>query len=174
MKDGARPGPLIPEAMVVVIMGVTGAGKTTIGRLLAEEVGWRFYDADDFHPPANVEKMRRGEPLNDLDRLGWLQDLNRLVSELLQKGQSAVLACSALKAAYRKYLLIDDRVRLVYLRGDEALVRQRLAERRGHYMNPSLVDSQFATLEEPSEGIAVDIEPDPHDIVRNIRLNLGT
>ena len=160
--------------MIVVVMGVTGSGKTTIGRLLAEQLDWSFYDADDFHPPENVEKMRRGDALNDEDRLGWLQDLNRLIVRLLARGESGILACSALKASYREYLLVDEQVRLVYLKGDSGLIKQRLSERRGHYMNPSLLDSQFETLEEPGEAITVDISSSPDAILQTIREMLET
>src|SRR5919206_643957 len=102
--------------MVVVLMGVAGSGKTTIGRLLADDLGWKFYDADDFHPPANVEKMARGVPLEDADRLPWLEALRDLIRGCLERGEGAVLACSALKESYREYLLVDERVKLVYLK----------------------------------------------------------
>jgi gluconokinase len=160
--------------MVVVLMGVAGSGKTTIGRLLSKELGWKFYDADDFHSPANVEKMRSGIPLNDADRKPWLQTLNNLIRNSLERSESAVLACSALKESYRKFLLIDESVRLIYLKGDYETVRKRLSERREHYMNPSLLDSQFETLEEPKEGLHVDASLCPEEIVRAIKGYLDT
>jgi gluconokinase len=160
--------------MIVILMGVTGAGKTTIGRLLAKELAWAFYDADDFHSAANVEKMRRGVPLDDLDREGWLKALNSLIRDLLSSHRDAVLACSALKAAYRKYLIIDKQVRLVYLRGDSSLIEQRLAGRKGHYMNPSLLESQLATLEEPQDALTAEVSGSPSQIVSQIRQKLGT
>jgi len=159
--------------MIIVLMGVTGCGKTSVGSMLATELGWTFYDADDFHPPANVEKMRIGEPLNDSDRLPWLEKLRATLVSALNSGVDAVVACSALKAAYRKYLLIDDRVRLVHLSGTRELIRLRLAERRGHYMNPGLVDSQFAILEEPEQALKIDIDNPLTEIVRQIRSSLG-
>ena len=158
--------------MIIVLMGVTGAGKTTIGRLLAEQLGWTFYDADDFHPHSNVEKMRRGEPLTDDDRVAWLQSLEELIIEKLRCETSIVLACSALKASYRSRLLIDARVRLAYLKGTRSLIQQRLAERRGHYMNPSLIESQFAILEEPERAIVLDAADSPDDVVAEIREKL--
>ena len=159
--------------MVIVLMGVTGSGKTTVGRELARELGWRFYDADDFHPAANVEKMSRGIPLDDRDREPWLDALRELVSVCLARGESAVLACSALKERYREYLLVDDDVKLVYLKGDEEVIRERLANRQGHFMKASLLDSQFAALEEPERALRVDVASTPKEIIKTIRDGLG-
>ena len=130
--------------MVILLMGVTGAGKTTVGRLLAAELNWPFYDGDDFHPPANLARMARGEPLADEDRWPWLERLRDLIAGLLARDESAVVACSALKSSYRRALGVDDcSVRLVYLQGDYALIRSRLAQRRGCllYTSPSPRDS---------------------------------
>jgi len=153
-------------------MGVSGAGKTTVGRLLATAVGCQFYDADDFHPPANIDKMRRGLPLDDADRQPWLETLGALVRRCLAENTRAVLACSALKQAYRHDLLIDSHVRLVYLHADQDLIRERLLQRREHFMRPTLLESQFDTLEEPQHAIWVDAALDPTDIVATIRRQL--
>ena len=155
--------------MIVVLMGVTGAGKTTVGRLLAASLGCEFVDADDYHQPANVEKMRAGRPLTDEDRWPWLARLN----EALGGRAGAVVACSALKESYRRVLLngLPD-ARLVYLRGTRPVIEPRLAGRQGHYMNPALLDSQFATLEEPVGAIVVDVEEPPDAIVARIRAAL--
>ncbi len=158
--------------MVVVVMGVAGSGKTTIGRRLARELGWEFYDADDFHPEANVEKMSRGVPLDDADRTPWLEALRDLVRACLERGEDAVLACSALKESYREYLLIDERVRLVYLRASYELTRERLRKRRGHFMKPGMLDSQFAALEEPGPESHFDAAAPPSETVRAIRSRL--
>lgn len=160
--------------MVIVLMGVTGSGKTTIGKQLAATLGWTYYDADDFHSPASIEKMRRGNPLNDADRLPWLEALRELIRKSLEQDEHAVLASSALKQSYRDYLLIDDRVKLVYLKGEHALIQTRLNKRQGHYMDPNLLDSQFDILEEPGRDTQVDIASNPDEIVRTIkeRLNL--
>jgi gluconokinase len=159
--------------MVIVLMGVTGSGKTTIGRRLARELGWRFHDADDFHPAANVEKMSRGVPLEDRDRAPWLAALRELVRGFIERGESAVLACSALKERYREYLLIDERVKLVYLKGDYELIRARLDGREGHFMKAAMLDSQFSTLEEPERALVVDVSSSPAEIIKTIRDSLG-
>ena len=159
--------------MVIVLMGVSGSGKTTVGRGLADELGWKFYDGDDFHPRANVEKMARGLPLDDDDRAPWLESLRDLIRSCLARSESAVLACSALKRSYREYLLIDESVELVYLKGDYELIEERLEGRRGHYMKPKMLDSQFAALEEPERGLTVDISLPPEKIIETIRSRFG-
>lgn len=158
--------------MLIVLMGVTGSGKTTVGRQLSGDLGWAYYDADDFHPRANVEKMSAGVPLDDADRIPWLETLRDLIRRTLERGENGVLACSALKKSYREYLLIDERVRLIHLRGDYQLIQKRLSARREHYMNPALLDSQFATLEEPEPDVQVDISSTPPEIVKAIRRRL--
>ena len=158
--------------MVIILMGVTASGKTSVGRLLASVLGYRFYDADDFHPGANTDKMRRGIPLDDADRRPWLETLRDLVRRCLAEHTDAVLACSALKERYRQYLLVDPRVALVYLKADPDAIRRRLRQRQGHFMNPALLESQFATLEEPQQGIWVDAALTPEEIVRAIRRQL--
>jgi gluconokinase len=154
-------------------MGVSGSGKTTVGRLLAENLAWRYYDADEFHAAANIEKMKSGIPLTDDDRKPWLESLRELIRSCLEKSENAVLACSALKESYREFLLLDERIKLVYLKGDYQLVQERLAQRRGHYMDPKLLDSQFGTLEEPSECLRIDASSDPREIISTIRNRLG-
>lgn len=158
--------------MVLIMMGVTGSGKTTIGQLLARQLNWKFFDADDFHPAANVAKMHAGIPLTDEDRQPWLESLHALVKGLLEKPTNGVLACSALRESYREYLCIDKEVKLIYLKGDYRLIEDRLRKRRHHFMNPDLLQSQFETLEEPKRGIVIDISPPPKIIVKNIRARL--
>jgi len=155
--------------MVVILMGVTGSGKTTVGLALAESLRWQFVDADNFHPSSNMAKMRAGVPLDDADRAPWLASLCDAIVGWLQTGANVVLACSALKQAYRRKLLVGAEVKLVYLRGNPDLISQRLSQRHGHYMDPNLLASQFATLEEPEETIAVDIDADVPEIVAAIR-----
>jgi gluconokinase len=159
--------------MIIVLMGVTGSGKTTVGKLLADELGWKYYDADDFHSPANIEKMKRGIPLDDVDRKPWLESLRDLIRNRFERAENGVLACSALKASYRNYLLVNDEVRLIYLKGDYDLIHKRLGDRSSHYMNPKLLDSQFDLLEEPEGHLAIDVSSSPAEIVRNIREHLG-
>lgn len=176
MPGEGDPGSIPAQAsMQVVLMGVSGSGKTTIGRLLADRLGWRFADADDYHPPKNVEKMAAGIALNDADRLPWLADLRAYLAELQAGGQSSVMACSALKSAYREQLSFPF-VRFFFLTGPKELIAGRIAKRAGHYMPESLLDSQFAALEEPApeEGVlVVDIEHSPDQIVKTILAHLA-
>lgn len=159
--------------MVIILMGVAGAGKTTVGRQLAHGLGWRFADADDYHSPANVAKMHAGNPLTDEDRAPWLQALHEAIGRWLASGENCVLACSALKQSYRELLLVAPQVKLIYLRAAPELIRARLAARTGHYMNPQLIPSQFETLEEPQDAMVIDAAKTVPQIVRNIRSMLG-
>jgi carbohydrate kinase (thermoresistant glucokinase family) len=153
--------------VIVVVMGVCGCGKTTVGKALADRLGWQFFDADDFHPPANVAKMANGVALTDEDRVPWLDRLAAEMRAVAEKGNHAVLACSALKESYRKHIAqgLENAgphgegtdVRLVYLKGDAKTIESRLALRSGHYMAPSLLASQFAALEEPEQAMVIDI-----------------
>ena len=147
MQDGQ--GEKHYRAVIVIVFGVSGAGKTTVGKLLARELGWRFIEADDFHPTLNIEKMRSGHPLKDDDRWPWLERLREQIEHSLAAGENTVLACSALKRAYRDRLRISDETRFVFLRGDYALIEKQLRSRHGHFMNPALLQSQFTDLEEP-------------------------
>jgi gluconokinase len=154
-------------------MGVTGSGKSTIGVALAESMQWQFIDADEFHSPASVAKMRSGLPLDDADRAPWLASLHDAIAGWLESRTNVVLACSALKHSYRQQLLVDSRVTLVYLRGSGELIARRLSHRHGHYMDPNLLPSQFAALEEPQDAVALDVAADVPDIVAQIRKALG-
>jgi len=161
--------------VVVLLMGVSGTGKTTVGHLLASELGWDFADGDDYHPAVNVEKMRNGIPLTDADREPWLKALRELIAVWIDAGRNAVLACSALKRVYRDRLRISPEVRLVYLRGTAELLRQRLHARHGHFMTERMLDSQLETLEEPEESegaVVVDVDRSPAQIVEEIRAKL--
>ncbi len=159
--------------MIVIVMGVVGAGKTTIGQLLAEQLGWTFADADDFHPTANIEKIRHGIPLTDEDRQPWLQGLRAAITNWIAKGSDAVLACSALKRSYRDLLAVGPEVRFVFLKGDADLIAARLRARHGHFADEKILASQLADLEEPEGAVAVDIAPTPPAIVAEIRSQLG-
>lgn len=161
--------------MVIILMGVSGTGKTTIGKVLAAEPGWTFVEGDDFHPAENIEKMNAGIPLNDEDRWPWLQALRRRVDEACERDENVVLACSALKQDYREYLEQNHPrcVDYVYLHGPEPLIRRRLAERKGHFMDPGLLQSQFDALEPPEGALQVEITPTPDVIAAEIRRKLG-
>lgn len=167
----AAAAPLI-AIVVVILTGVTGSGKTTVGRLLAGELGRKFYDADDLHPAANVEKMRRGEPLDDADRAPWLAAVRAIIEKALAGGENAVIACSALKESYRAMLQVSPKVVFVYLKIDPALAKERLTRRTGHFMNPSLVQSQFDALEESATALEVDASAPPAEIIRTVRARL--
>jgi gluconokinase len=161
--------------VIVIIFGVSGAGKTTVGKLLARERGWHFLEADDFHPAANIEKMRSGHPLADKDRWPWLERLRKHIERSLATGENAVLACSALKRAYRDRLRVSDDVRFVFLRGDYALVEKQLRSRHGHFMNAALLQSQFDDLEEPEsheDVLTVQLGGTPEEIVGEINAKL--
>jgi gluconokinase len=155
--------------MIVIVMGVVGSGKTTVGRLLAQQLGWEFADADDFHPAANVEKMRRGIALDDADRKPWLVRLRAEIAGWIASGRSAVLACSALKRSYRDELRVSSDVQFVYLKGSPELIAQRLRARQGHFTGEQILASQFAALEEPDSAIVVDISQAPEQVVAQIR-----
>lgn len=154
----------------LVVMGVSGSGKTTVGRLLAERLGGRFFDADDFHPAANRRKMAAGEPLTDADRRPWLEELARLRDRVLARGERAVLACSALKRSYRETLRRGAlrEVAFVHLTGPRQVLAERLDGRTGHFMPADLLDSQLAILETPEEALTIDVTDPPPVLVERI------
>jgi gluconokinase len=154
---------------VLIIAGVSGAGKTTVGKALAKRLNWLFIEGDDFHPAANVAKMRRGEPLNDADRLPWLLRLRDEIKTCLDKGEKAILACSALKESYRARLRLDpERVHFVFLTGNYETLRKRITQRHNHFMGPDLLASQLDTLELPNDELAIDIDQPAASIVNLI------
>jgi gluconokinase len=161
------------KAMFIILTGVAGAGKTTIGKLLAGELGWQFHEGDDFHPLENIEKMRRGEALSDRDRAPWLDRLHALIEQALERQENGILACSALKRSYRTRLRVDDRVVFVHLAVSRALTERRLKERKYHFMNPALVKSQFDTLEPPQTALTLDASLPPAVLVEQVRKALG-
>jgi gluconokinase len=150
--------------MVILVMGTTGAGKTTVGKLIAERLGWIFLDADDFHPPANIEKMKHGIPLTDVDREPWLANIHARLVQLVAEGKNAVLACSALKQSYRDTLSAGLDFRTIYLRGTYEQMRQHILARRGHFAGESILAGQFADLEEPLDALAIEVAGSPAEI----------
>lgn len=154
--------------MIALIMGTTGSGKTTVGQLLAAKLHWEFADADDFHSSANIAKMKQGIALSDADRRPWLAAIRGQIAQWLSQGKNVVLACSALKQDYREELLLSDEVKLIYLKGDYALIAKRLQTRLHHFADEQLLASQFATLEEPCGAISIDINHTPAEIVNVI------
>lgn len=150
--------------MKIIIMGVSGTGKSTIGSALASQLGIPFYDADDFHPLANVAKMSSGQPLTDEDRMPWLQ----ILAKQLREWPSAVLACSSLKESYRQVLNAGNNLQWVFLQGSRDTILQRMNARSDHFMKPAMLDSQLSTLEEPAYGLRVSIEQDVHQITQTL------
>ena len=161
--------------MIVIVFGVSGAGKTTIGKLLAQPLGWRFLEADDFHPAENINKMRSGHPLTDEDRWPWLEQLRQQIERSLAAGENAVLACSALKRAYRDVLRVNDEIKFVFLRGDYATIEKQLRSGHHHFMDPNLLQSQFKDLEEPQTGenvLSIELGRPPEELVEEIKAKL--
>jgi gluconokinase len=160
--------------LVLIFMGVCGSGKTTVGALFAKKAGAIFFEGDGFHPPENIEKMRRGIPLTDDDRAKWLRALREIIVRSLARGAFTVVACSALKAAYREVLQNgDERVQFVHLTGPRALMEERLKARKNHFMPPTLLDSQLATLEPPADVLTFSCEKSPEEIVTALIQALG-
>ncbi|HET9397165.1 MAG TPA: gluconokinase [Nitrospiraceae bacterium] len=154
--------------MIIVVMGVAGSGKTTVGTMLAEAMDCPFLDGDSLHPAANVEKMTRGIPLTDADRAPWLAAIHARLLEAFRSGRSLVVGCSALRQSYRAALAEGIAITWVYLKGSEALIRSRLRHRDGHYMKADMLASQFEALEEPSNAIVLDISNRPRELVRQV------
>ena len=159
--------------MVIIIMGTTGSGKTTVGELLAHRVGWSFADADDYHSAANKAKMHAGIPLTDSDRIPWLDALHNQIEQWLAENKNVVLACSALKESYRQRLSTNPDVRFVYLKGSYDLIYHRLLARTGHFADEHILAGQFADLEEPANALAVDISGTPDQIADDICARLA-
>lgn len=155
--------------MIYYVMGVSGSGKTTVGKMLGERLKLPFFDADDFHPKENIQKMSEGKPLNDDDRKGWLQAIHNKATEVLKQGEGAVITCSALKEVYRKAISegIENSVEWIFLDGSYELIKKRM-EARAHFMPSELLKSQFDTLEKPEYGIHISIEKTPEEIVEEI------
>jgi gluconokinase len=160
--------------MIIVFMGVSGSGKSTMGMLLAERLGWTFYEGDDFHPAGNIEKMSSGIALSDGDRMPWLTRIKDELDACSGNGSSAVLACSALRRQYRAILSAGmSDIRFVYLKGELEVIRDRMSARRDHYMKSHMLESQLASLEEPDTAIVADIRDTPEDIVSHVIRELG-
>jgi len=147
------------DKRIVIIMGVSGSGKTTMGQLLSQRLGWDFVDGDDHHPPENISKMTQGKPLNDLDRMPWLDKLRVIIDDSLANSRPLVLACSALKSAYRQILGVErPGIVLIYLKGSYDLIQRRMVSRQKHFMGSAMLNSQFQILEEPDHALIIDIE----------------
>jgi len=158
--------------MILILMGTTGAGKTTVGEILSRELGWEFADADNFHSPENVAQMSKGIGLTDEDRKPWLAALRQKIEQWIAAGNSGILACSALKKTYRDELTVGPEVKWIYLKGTFDEISRRVAARQGHYAKQDLVVSQFAALEEPGDAMIVDVSRSPEEIASEVRKRL--
>ncbi|HEX3320005.1 MAG TPA: gluconokinase [Terriglobales bacterium] len=159
--------------MIIILMGASGSGKTIVGQKLAHDLGWEFVEGDDYHPKSNIEKMVRGEPLDDQDRAPWLAALRHVITARVTARQNVIIACSALKTAYRDELKVAPEVKIVYLKGSASLLKVRLENRKGHYMKSNMLQSQLEALEEPTDALTVDVTGTVDDIVMQIRRGLG-
>jgi gluconokinase len=159
--------------MVILVMGTTGAGKTTVGKLIAQKLSWIFLDADSFHPSANIEKMRHGIPLTDVDREPWLANIHSRLQQISDEGNNAVLACSALKQSYRDTLSAGLDFRIVYLRGNYEQMRKHILARHGHFAGESILAGQFADLEEPTDALLLDVAATPDELANRAIARLG-
>jgi len=154
---------------IVLLTGVSGSGKSTIGKLLSAKLQWPFYDGDDFHPPSNIKKMATGIPLTDEDRWPWLKNLKQKIAEEVAANQNAIFACSALRQIYRDFLTSDlPQVKIIYLSGTPETLTERLRKRRNHFMRTEMLASQLVTLEEPNDALTIDIAQSPESIVTEI------
>lgn len=174
--QGGRVGAMMDQkARILLVMGVAGSGKSTLAASLAEALGWDLIEADEYHPPGNIEKMASGIALTDADRRPWLESLRREIDARLAAGRCGVLACSALREEYRQILRRghEERVPIIYLKGDAATIESRLKARRGHYMGPRMLASQLETLEEPGDAVVVSTELPPTEAVALVRRELG-
>ncbi len=154
--------------MVLIIMGVSGSGKTTVGKILSNKLGWIYFEGDEYHPKENVEKMSAGIPLNDDDRKPWLLKLRSIIEDALSHEKNIVLTCSALKKSYREILKVNDDVKFVYLKGSYDLIELRMLQRKNHFMKPGMLKSQFETLEEPEDAITISIDSELNVIIESI------
>ena len=154
--------------MVLIIMGVSGCGKTTIGKMLSAKLNLKYFEGDEYHPRENIEKMKNGIPLDDSDRIPWLLKLRSIIQESQDQKINIVLTCSSLKESYRKILKVNNEVKFVYLKGNYGLIEKRMNERKDHFMKPEMLQSQFDTLEEPTDAIIVDIDNSSENILNQI------
>lgn len=154
--------------MVLVIMGVSGSGKTSVGKLLCEKLGWKYFEGDEYHPKENIEKMSQGFPLNDDDRKPWLLKLRSLIEESLMQEKNIILTCSGLKESYRKILKVNNDVKFIYLKGSYELIESRMKLRKDHFMKPGMLSSQFEALQEPTDAMVINIDQELNKIVGEI------
>ncbi len=154
--------------MILIIMGVSGCGKTTIGKMLSAKLNWKYFEGDEYHPQENIEKMKNGIPLNDSDRKPWLLKLQYIINDTLSQKVNIIITCSSLKESYRKILKVSNEVRFIYLKGSYSLIEKRMNERKDHFMKPGMLKSQFDALEEPTDAIIVDIDNSSENILIQI------